>query len=67
LWCPGRDPSGWWLALDASPFAFGPNAMQNALTIEALTKTHPERVAYNKEGFLLLKPVYLGRAFVLLK
>lgn len=56
LWFPGRDPAGRWLALDAAPFGFGPGALQSAPAVSALARTHPERVAFDKEGFLLLKP-----------
>lgn len=56
MWTPGREPAGWWLALDASPFAFGPSAQQSAVAVEALADAHPARVVYRKEGFVLLKP-----------
>lgn len=56
LWFPGQEPPGFWLALDAAPFAFGPGAMQSAPAVEALAQAHPDRVVYKKEWFLLLKP-----------
>ena len=56
LWFPGLDPKGWWLALDASPFAFGPGALQSAPAVVALAKAHPDRIVYQQEGLLLLKP-----------
>ncbi|MDE2511457.1 MAG: DUF2079 domain-containing protein [Elusimicrobia bacterium] len=56
MWIPGQEPAGWWLALDASPFAFGPAALQSAVAVEALADAHPDRVVFRKEGFVLLRP-----------
>lgn len=56
LWTPGREPAGWWLALDAAPFGFGPGTLQSAAAVQALAAARPADAVYAKEGFLLLKP-----------
>ncbi|MFI5346715.1 MAG: DUF2079 domain-containing protein [Elusimicrobiota bacterium] len=56
MWTLGREPNGYWLALDGYPFAFGPAALQSGTAVEALADAHPDRVVYRKEGFVLLKP-----------
>lgn len=56
VWTPGREPDGWWLALDASPFGYGPVALQSAEAVGALAAAAPGRVVYAREGFVLLKP-----------
>jgi uncharacterized membrane protein len=56
LWTPGREPAGWWIALDEDPFAFGPVPLQNPEAVRALTAANSERVVYLKAGFVLLKP-----------
>lgn len=56
LWSAGRDPQGWWLALDASPAGFGPVALQTPAAVDVLVRAHPERVVFQSQGLALLKP-----------
>ena len=55
LWARGEDPAGFWIALDASPFAFRANPRYES-AVAAFVAARRDRVVYERDGLYLLRP-----------